>query len=359
MRYLQDAWLVLVLALLFGSALAAIHLGLSGRIEQNKIEETYRAIPQLVEGAVAERTEEVPFDDRTAYKAFDEAGEHVGWVVPARQSGYSGPIDLLIGLSPDATRITGLYVLSHIETPGLGDKIATEDIDYPGRFDDKSAAKPLTLTKSTPAPGSNEVQAITGATVSSRAVLDGVNKGVRRFRRSMGFERPPVQPANALQAIFPDAVADDVPTYDPASAKGPMVHRARDAEGRTLGWVAVHHGKGYNKRFPVVVAVGTDPAGERIAGVCVCRHKDGRAKEGLAGGWLRRFEGLDAGEAIRVVKDRPGDRARNEVRAITGATMTSRAVARIAREALTGLRDAIDRPRDLAGPEDREQDHAR
>jgi electron transport complex protein RnfG len=341
MKYLQDAWLVLTLALVFGGGLAAVHLGLSGRIEQNKVEETYRAIPQLVDGAVAERTEEVAFDDKTAYKAFDQTGEHIGWVVPARQSGYSGPIDLLIGLNPDATEIIGLYVLSHIETPGLGDKIATKEIDYAGRFAGKSATDTLTLTKSTPPPGSNQIQAITGATVSSLAVLDGVNKGVRRFRRAMGFERPPVRPANAVHAIFPDAVADDVPTYDPASAGGPMIHRARDAEGRTLGWVAVHHGTGYNKRVPVVVAVGTDEAGERIAGLCVCRHKDGRAKEGLASGWLKRFEGLDASEAIRVVKDRPGDEGANEIKAITGATMTSRSVAKIATEALAALRERI------------------
>ena len=195
-EYLKQAWLVLSLALGFGAALAGVHLGLSGRIEQNKIDETYGQIPKLV--IVAERraekdlTEEWTYQvprgakkaERLAYKAFAgprEAPEHIGWVLKTVGQGFADKIELLIGLDAEGERILGIYVLDQKETPGLGDKISPAggwDVQFAG----KRATEDVTVVKTRAA--GNQVQAITGATVSSRSVAKIVNRAVIEFRNA-------------------------------------------------------------------------------------------------------------------------------------------------------------------------------
>ncbi len=78
--------------------------------------------------------------------------------------GYSGPIAVMFGVATDGT-VTGLQVLSHTETPGLGAKIAT------AKFRDQFKGKlleQLKLKKDDPQAG--QIDTVTGATISSRAV---------------------------------------------------------------------------------------------------------------------------------------------------------------------------------------------
>ncbi len=175
LKYLFDAWLVIFLALGFGAALAGVHIGLSPKIEQNKLDKTLREIPQVVPGAVKEKSQPVEIESITVYKAFDETDKHIGWVVPAAGDGYADKIELLVGLNPDASQITGLAVLSQKETPALGDKIKAPD--FRDRFRDKSTDQPLAVIKD-----GGAIEVITAATVSSRAVCDIVNSAVKQWR---------------------------------------------------------------------------------------------------------------------------------------------------------------------------------
>jgi electron transport complex protein RnfG len=181
--YLADAWLVLLLAGGFGLALAGVYLGWSGRIERNKRDATYDVIPRLVPGSVQEATEEVEVGGEVVYKTFNEAGEHVGWVLPATGQGFGGPIEILIGLDRPAETITGVSILSQTETPGLGDEIASDPAAFTDHFAGLEATEDVGLTK-TEAKG-NQVPAITGATVSSKAVTQAVNRAVIEFRNAM------------------------------------------------------------------------------------------------------------------------------------------------------------------------------
>ena len=174
MRYLRDAWLVLVLALGFGAALAGVQAQLSGRIAANKLDETLGTVSRLVPGAT--RGEAVEMAGRTVYKAMDEQGTHVGWVLPAGGQGFADRVELLVGLSADLSKITGLYVLDQKETPGLGDKIRTDG--WRKQFEGLSPIQPIGVTKVPPASG-NQVVAITGATISSQSVAAIVNTDVQ------------------------------------------------------------------------------------------------------------------------------------------------------------------------------------
>ena len=175
--YIGQAWLVILLSAVFGVALAGVQSALNPKIEANKLRDTIGQIPSLVPGAVSGKAEVV--GDQTVYRALDDQGQPVGWVIPARGQGFADVIELLVGTDNDVKQITGLYVLKQLETPGLGDNITTED--FRGRFRNKSLAKPLAVTKATPK-AEEEIQGVTGATISSVSVVGIINSAVEKFR---------------------------------------------------------------------------------------------------------------------------------------------------------------------------------
>jgi len=187
-----QAWLILVLALIFGAALAAVQVNLSGIIAANKLNETLARVPELLFGAAAAAgmsspnasvditpgTVTVKKDLKTAYyNLFRVAreGKLAGWVVKAGGQGYADKIEIIIGLDPGADTITGLFVLQQKETPGLGNKITFAR--WRNQFIRKKTSTPLVVTKGkSQAP--NAIDAVTGATISSRSVTGIVNRTI-------------------------------------------------------------------------------------------------------------------------------------------------------------------------------------
>ena len=86
--------------------------------------------------------------------------------------GYAGPIRLLVGVRADG-RLSGVRVVSHDETPGLGDRIESRRSEWIFQFDGRSLADPVPAAWAIRADGGDFDQ-ITGASVSSRAVLKAV-----------------------------------------------------------------------------------------------------------------------------------------------------------------------------------------
>lgn len=199
---LVQAWLVLLLALCFGSALAAVQVNLSGIISANKLNETLDRAPELVPGTgsgtaagqastaveVAPGSVSINTGTKTVtYPLYrvSRNGTLAGWVLKAGGQGYADKIELLLGLDPDQETITGLFVLEQKETPGLGNKIITPE--WRGQFVGKKTKAPLTVVKKGKA--DNAIDAITGATISSRSVTAIVN-------RTIGDVRGRLTPAN-------------------------------------------------------------------------------------------------------------------------------------------------------------------
>jgi electron transport complex protein RnfG len=190
---LAQAWLVLLLATLFGTALAGIQAKLGPVIEANKIKETMAKIPVLVLGedlaaelaadnqtlTIKSRVIEVKQNGTskfyTVYDAWLPDGKMVGHVVKANGQGYADKIELLVGLDAQGKTITGLFVLDQKETPGLGAKILEDD--WRGQFKDKSTENTLSVVKGGGAKD-DQIDAISGATISSRSVTGIVNTAV-------------------------------------------------------------------------------------------------------------------------------------------------------------------------------------
>lgn len=205
--FLGQAWLVLVLALVFGGTLAGVQVGLQERIEANLRAETLGRIPSLVLGSEVDAEAEVVMDeDRLEVQLIDGstielhaaereiAGHQVfevlggdsqvrlGWVARGAGQGYADQIELLIGLRPDGSEITGLYVLSQKETPALGDGITK--LPFRDRFAGVPTDRPIEVAReeSVAAGDTSKILALTAATISSQSVCDIVNQTVKDLR---------------------------------------------------------------------------------------------------------------------------------------------------------------------------------
>ena len=107
-------------------------------------------------------------------------GKLVGYNFTVMPKGYGGLITLVVGMKPDG-QVTDIKILAHTETPGLGAKAA--DAAFTDQFQSKKADE-LTVTK-THANAENQIQAISGATITSRAVVSGVNAATNYLKKNM------------------------------------------------------------------------------------------------------------------------------------------------------------------------------
>jgi electron transport complex protein RnfG len=89
--------------------------------------------------------------------------------------GYGGNIDIMIGIDPQGT-VTGVAILKHSETPGLGDKIARPE--FTGRFVGKALDSADWRVKK----DGGDFDQLTGATISPRAVVGAIRRGLAFFR---------------------------------------------------------------------------------------------------------------------------------------------------------------------------------
>ena len=105
--------------------------------------------------------------------AAEKGGKVIAYVVPGESKGYGGPIKILVAVTTDG-KVIDYNILSSNETPGLGDNAGKEP--FRGQFKEKKAEN-LTVVKD---PSNKEdIQAMTGATISSKAVTNAVKEAVQ------------------------------------------------------------------------------------------------------------------------------------------------------------------------------------
>lgn len=106
---------------------------------------------------------------KNLYKA-----EGVGYVVEVSPKGYGGSIDMMVGITAD-NKISGIKITSLSETPGLGAKVADES--FFGQYLGDIPSGGFKVVKKAPS-NEGDIQAVSGATISSRAVTKGVSDAV-------------------------------------------------------------------------------------------------------------------------------------------------------------------------------------
>ena len=106
----------------------------------------------------------------------------VAVIVPATaRDGYTGDIDIIIGINLDGS-IAGVRVLSHRETPGLGDRVETKKSDWVFGFDNASLNR-LQDDQWAVKKDGGEFDSFTGATITPRAVINAVHRGLQFFEQ--------------------------------------------------------------------------------------------------------------------------------------------------------------------------------
>ena len=131
--------------------------------------------------------------------AYDANGTFQGAAVKTSEGGFGGKIDMMVGFAADGT-IKGTSVLSHAETPGLGANMTGK---FKDQFVDKNPASyKLTVTKD-----GGDVDAITAATITSRAFSKAVDKAYQAFM------------ANKAQYMNNAPVKEEAPVMEAAPAE--------------------------------------------------------------------------------------------------------------------------------------------
>ncbi|MBB6214910.1 electron transport complex protein RnfG [Anaerosolibacter carboniphilus] len=135
----------------------------------------------------ASEFEEMPKDQFANYDNILEVykglrdGQVVGYTIKTDPSGYGGPVEVMIGISADGL-IQGVSIGNHSETPGLGAK-ASDDA-FKSQYNSKKAEGQIDVIKAG-TPKENEIMAISGATITSRAVTSGVNTAIQLYNEAL------------------------------------------------------------------------------------------------------------------------------------------------------------------------------
>jgi Na+-transporting NADH:ubiquinone oxidoreductase subunit C len=199
---LSIAYMFLI-TLFFASLVSAVKFFNEAKIETNRIVKLRRIILEVLDIPVREaisnenlmrlftaQIKDIQIGQRTLYIGYEEDGRTIrGYAVPVGGPGFWGPIQGMVGVTPDAAKVIGLAFYKHNETPGLGGRI-TEDW-----FSDQFKGLPLYpieggqnifyLTVEGTQKGANELDSITGATNTSSAVELFLNQELDFFLREL------------------------------------------------------------------------------------------------------------------------------------------------------------------------------
>ncbi|MGD8912569.1 MAG: FMN-binding protein [Candidatus Thiodiazotropha sp.] len=170
-------------------------------IAENQRRAIEAAVFNVVPGAVARKdfaindgelipvTADKPAEGILVYAGYDNEGELKGVAAKAAAQGYADLIHILYGYDPACECIRGIKVLKLAETPGLGDKIIT-DADFVANFDALDArlssdgqalANEIVTVKHGTKQNPWEIDAISGATISSKAVGKAINQSAKQL----------------------------------------------------------------------------------------------------------------------------------------------------------------------------------
>ena len=190
-QVLISGFLLWLFAVVGVGLVASTFVATADRIEQNERDALLKALHQLLpsdrfDNDIASDSIQLPHAWKlgsdgpvTAWRA-RRNGEPVAIIFKAvAPDGYSGPIELLVGIYTDGN-LAGVRVVKHNETPGLGDGIETRKSDWILQFDGKSLGHPPGDQWKVKRDGGAFDQ-MTGATITPRAIVKAVKKALEYY----------------------------------------------------------------------------------------------------------------------------------------------------------------------------------
>ena len=167
-----------IIGIVVGGLLAKVDNWAEPKIAANQKAETEKAIFLVQpEGKTYNPVKDAGCE---LYEVFNAENQPLGYSLAYTGNGFQGKIRLMIGLTPDLERITSLEILEQVETPGLGTKVTEEP--YKGQYKNLVTSPKIEWVKGKAPSKPNEIQAITGATISSKSVVAIVNEGIAKVK---------------------------------------------------------------------------------------------------------------------------------------------------------------------------------
>lgn len=175
-----------------GLVLVTVYVRTAPLILENQKAALEAAIYKVVPGSISRKAFEVednklvPYEgnglpmENAVFAAYNDDGELLGYGIPSEGPGFQDTIKLIYGYNPETKKIIGMEVLESKETPGLGDKII-KDQDFVDNFKSLSIEPEVVAVKTGTRAAANEVDSISGATISSKAVVKIINAGNEKF----------------------------------------------------------------------------------------------------------------------------------------------------------------------------------
>lgn len=185
---------VAVTGLIAAIALSGVNEVTRAKIEANQAKDKEKAIYVVLPDTTAfeafkiENDEVLPYDGSEGpipkgdaiFRGLNDQGEPTGWAYVFKGPGFQDTITLMFGYHRQTEKICGMKVLEHKETPGLGDKIIL-DQSFVSNFNDLSVRPEIVPIKDPPLTQPNQVDTISGATISSKAVIKICNGGIAKI----------------------------------------------------------------------------------------------------------------------------------------------------------------------------------
>ena len=177
------------LNLLIISAVAALLLALTNSVTASTIAQrneqaNAEARKLVLESAQDfEEVKDVKTDNSKGVKVSEiyEAKDASGNTLKVLPSGYGGTIELMVGIDSAKGQVSGINVVSNSETAGLGAK--STDPEFSDQYKGKPLEELSVLKNGTP--GDTEIKAISGATITSTAVTNGVDAAIEVYNNSL------------------------------------------------------------------------------------------------------------------------------------------------------------------------------
>jgi electron transport complex protein RnfG len=281
---------------------------------------------ELEGGAVREllpathRTSDVDLEEDSTLshlvRCYDAGDEFIGYVFTAVTSGFAGDIEMMVALNPQGV-IEGLQVIEHSETAGIGDGIGEE------WFAEMFVGRSGMLFSSSNATDPQEIDVITGATISTDAIIRGVNDA----SAYISGEEAPADVGQVEETVY----GIDATEFWPNAQETQRIDMEiiYDATGEVSGYIFYVSPQGYNR---IDMAVAIDNQGV-IVGVQILHHNETWNFGALAledDEFLEQFVGRSQTMIATRNAQGPG-----EIDAVTMATLTVDAV-------LEGINESIE-----------------
>ena len=208
MKKLESSFANMVIVLTVITVVAAACLGAMNNLTAEPIAASKKAKQEeAIKAVLPEFTtvdEETIVNEQKIFRAYNANGELVGIAIETKELGFGGDVTTMVGFDANGT-IIDYSLLAHAETPGLGSKLVDWfkiKSDIRGVGGDKM---PLRVSKD-----GGEYDAITAATISSRAFLNSINKAYETYQIARG-ETPTVDAWSSATSIN---LTDSITTTD-------------------------------------------------------------------------------------------------------------------------------------------------